>query len=88
MKEKNKTIADKNSKRSIQDLKKRNPFRSDQAVDSENKEKIRKIFMKKFPIGPVHEQADNIEPGKSGKSDKKQGSHSLSALHFFQNHHR
>jgi len=88
MKEKNKTIADKHIKRSIKDLKKRNPARSDQAVDSENKEKIRKIFMKKFPNGPVHEKADNIELDKPGNSDKKHGSHSLSALHFFQNHHR
>ncbi len=88
MKKKNRTIADKHIKRSIQDLKNRNPVRSDQAVDSESKEKIRKIFMKKFPNRLGHKQADNIEPGKPGSSDKKQGSHSLSALHFFQNYHR
>ena len=88
MKEKNRIIEDKHRKLLIQKSKKGNPIHSDQVVDHKNKEKIRKLYLKKSPNGPVLEKTNNIEPDKTGDPDKKQGSHSLSELHNFQNHHK
>ncbi|GBE03882.1 MAG TPA: hypothetical protein ENH45_05585 [Nitrospirae bacterium] len=85
MKEKKMIIADKDIKISMQNSKKRNPVHSDQVVDSENKEKIRKLLMKKLPTDPVIEKGVTIEPDKPDNSSKKHGSHSLSELYFFQN---
>ena len=88
MKEKNRIIADMNIKLSMQSDEAPKPIRSGQAVDSETKEKVRKLCMKKYPDGHVHEQANNIKPDKTAKSDEKPGSHSLSQLHHFQNNHK
>ncbi len=88
MKEKNRIIAEKHSKRSMQNVNKGNPFQLDQPVDSDKKEKIREFCMRKYPNGPVLDQLNNIKQDKPGTADKKQGSHSLSQLHYFQNHHR
>ncbi len=88
MKEKNRIIADKHRKLPIQKSKKLDPIRSDQVVNSENKEKIRKLCRNKFPNGPVIEKADNKETDNTANTVEKQGSHSLSQLHFFQNHHK
>ena len=88
MKEKNRTLTDKHSKLSIQKVKKRNHIHSDQVIDRENIEKIRKFLMKRLPNDSLLEKVDNIEPDKTVNSDKKQGSHSLSQLHFFQNQHK
>lgn len=88
MKEKNRTIADKDRNLLIQHSNKRNPVHSDQRLDSENIEKIRKFLMERLPDGPVLEKADNIDQDKPRKSDKRHGSHSLSELYFFQNHHK
>jgi len=88
MKEKNRIIADKHRNLSIQKAKKQNPIHSDQVIDRENIEKIRKFLMKRLPKNPLHEKVDNIEPDKTVKSDKKNGSHSLSELYYFQNQHK
>ena len=88
MKEKNMTNTGRRRKLSIQAIQKSDQVNSDQVVDHENAEKIRKLRMKKVPKNPVIEQADSIEQEKSAHIDGNQGSHSLSALHFFQNQHR
>ena len=88
MKEKNRIIADKHSKLSMQNVKKGNPVHLDQPVDSDKKEKIRKLCMKKFPNGPLLDQSDKIKRDQPDSADKKRGSHSLSELLFFQNYHR
>lgn len=88
MKKKNSDIANKHNKLTIPDMKERKPVRSDQAVDRDSKEKIRKLFMKKFPDSPVIEQDKKVDPNEPAPSVKKRGSHSLSALHFFQNNQK
>ncbi len=88
MKEKERIIIANQSNISEHDLKKSDLIHSDQVVDQDNKEKIKKIFMKKFPDGPVFEKSGDSEPDKTTNSTKKKGSHSLSELHFFQNHHK
>ena len=88
MKEKNRIIADKHIKLSMQINKERDPVCSDQTVDCEAKEKVRELCMRKFPNGHVLDQTDKIKRDKPGSAYKKQGSHSLSELLFFQNYHR
>ena len=88
MKEKSRIITAKHVKPSMQSDEKRNPVTSDQAVDCKTKEKIRKLCMQKYPDGHLLKQADNIEQDIVEKPEEKSGSHSLSALHHFQNHHK
>ena len=88
MKEKSRIITEKHIKLSMQSDEEQNTVRSVQAVDCKTKEKIRKLCKKKYPDGHLSEQADNIEPDKSGDSAKKKGSHSLTELHHFQNNHK
>ena len=80
---------DKHSKPVKQNLKELDPIMSDQGVSLEKKEEIKKLLMKKISNDPVVlKQTNNNEPEKSANTDKKPGSHSLSSLHFFQNHHK
>lgn len=88
MKDKKSSIAGKHSKLTMQNIKKRNPIHSDQVLDHENKEKIVKLCKNKFSKSPVFKQVDKIDLKKSGHSNKNTGSHSLSELYFFQNHHK